>query len=175
MKANETVLHVDDDSNDVMLVEMAFRKAKVGVHLKATHDGDQAIDYLSGNGFYTDRSHHPLPALLLLDLKLPRKSGLEVLAWLRSQPQPQLKRLPVVMLTSSNQLSDINAAYDLGANSYLVKPGDLSDLVELIKSLHHYWLGLNTNPSVEAAAARKHLNPEVLPNPLFPVDPNISI
>ena len=84
------------------------------------------------------------PSLLLLDLKLPRKSGLEVLSWMRSQPD--LKRLPVVMLSSSNQPEEINSAYDLGANSYLVKPGSMDEFVQLAKAVETYWVQSNTGP-----------------------------
>src|SRR5579872_3127592 len=103
MNKNNVILHVEDDPNDVTLVGLAFRKAKADSVLVVVNDGEQAINYLNGEGKYADRANHPFPALVLLDLKLPRKTGLEVLAWVRSQPQPELKRLPVVMLTSSNQ------------------------------------------------------------------------
>jgi CheY-like chemotaxis protein len=153
MNKNNVILHVEDDPNDVVLVELAFRKAKTDSKLVVVNDGEQAVNYLSGEGNYSDRTIHPIPALMLLDLKLPRKSGLEVLAWIRAQPQPQLRRLPVLMLTSSNQLRDIDAAYDLGVNSYLVKPGDLSVLTELIKTIHQYWLGFNIRPGATGSAA----------------------
>jgi CheY-like chemotaxis protein len=150
---NELILHVEDDPNDVTLVGMAFRKAQLEISLFAATDGDQAVHYLAGDGIYADRTAHPLPTLVLLDLKLPRKSGLEVLAWLRAQSHPYLRRVPVVMLTSSNQPDDIDAAYDLGANSYLVKPGDLRVLVEMFKSLHQYWFCCNARPGAAATMA----------------------
>jgi CheY-like chemotaxis protein len=151
MSANNIILHVEDDPNDVVLVGMAFRKSKLNATLVPATDGDQAVSYLKGDGEYADRRAHPFPALVLLDIKLPRKSGLEVLAWLRAQPNAALRRMPVIMLTSSNQAHDINTAYDLGANSYLVKPGDLSVLVEFARSIQHYWLGFNTRPGIEEA------------------------
>ncbi|MDB6067518.1 MAG: response regulator [Pedosphaera sp.] len=147
---NDLILHVEDDPNDVMLVGMAFRKAQLETRLFAATDGDQAVHYLAGDGIYADRTAHPLPALVLLDLKLPRKSGLEVLGWLRAQSHTYLRRVPVVMLTSSNQPDDIDAAYDLGVNSYLVKPGDLRVLVEMVKSLHQYWFCCNARPGAAA-------------------------
>lgn len=150
---NDLILHVEDDPNDVMLVGMAFRKAQLEINLFPAIDGDQAVHYLAGDGIYADRAAYPLPALVLMDIKLPRKSGLEILAWLRSQPHPYLKRVPVVILTSSNQPDDIDAAYDLGANSYLVKPGDLLVLVELVKALHHYWFCCNARPGIAASLA----------------------
>ncbi|RMD93131.1 MAG: response regulator, partial [Calditrichaeota bacterium] len=117
---NLTVLIVEDDPNDVLLIRRAFQKAKILNPLQFVNDGEQAVQYLSGLPPFADSEKYPAPVLLLLDLKLPKKSGFEVLEWL--QQQNTLHRLPVVVLTSSNQSSDINHAYDLGANSYLVKP-----------------------------------------------------
>lgn len=149
MNIKNVILHVEDDINDVELVKIVFRKTKAAGQLAVVGDGDQAISYLEGEGIYADRQLYPFPELVLLDIKLPRKSGLEVLAWLRSQPQSHLKRLPVVMLTSSNQPHDVEKAYDLGANSYLVKPGELSKLTELIALIHQYWLNVNMRPVLE--------------------------
>lgn len=143
---NCTVLLVEDDPNDVILINRAFNKAKPVNPLQVVGDGEQAIDYLAGQGSFSDRDLHPLPALILMDIKLPRKSGLEVLEWL--QQQPGLRRLPVVILTSSRETADINRAYDCGANSYLLKPVSFSDLLEIVKNLNLYWLFLNENPCV---------------------------
>jgi CheY-like chemotaxis protein len=107
----------------------------------------EAISYLAGKGSYGDREKYPLPMLILLDLKLPRKSGHEVLAWLRQQPI--LKRLTVVVLTSSQQARDINTAYDLGTNSYLVKFVTFDALVEMVKTVDCYWLILNEKPIID--------------------------
>ena len=101
---------------------------------------------------YGDRGRYPLPALMLLDLKLPGMSGFEVLLWLRQQPG--LKRLPVVVLTSSKENTDINRAYELGANSYLVKPASFDALVNIIERLNHYWLVLNERPEVTPPSVR---------------------
>src|SRR5947207_15233949 len=101
-----TILHVEDDPNDVLLIARAFRKAEVPVQIQVVNDGEQAVHYLSGTDAFAQREQFPLPALVLLDLKLPRKSGIEVLEWLRAQPG--LKRIPVIMLTSSRQPMDIN-------------------------------------------------------------------
>jgi CheY-like chemotaxis protein len=139
------ILHVEDDPNDVLLVQRAFRKANLSVSLEAVNDGDGAVAYLAGEGIYADRERYPLPALVLLDLKIPRKSGFEVLAWIRGEGG--LKRLPVTILTSSKHDKDINQAYDLGANSYLVKPVGFDALVEMMKALSSYWLDLNQKPS----------------------------
>ena len=143
------VLLAEDDANDVLLIQRAFQKTNIANPLRVVRDGEEAVAYLSGQEPYADRDRHPLPMLLLLDLKLPRKSGFEVLQWLRQQSS--LKRLPVVVLTSSNQNPDINKAFDLGANSYLVKPGGLDSLLELVKNLDMYWLILNEKPELEGA------------------------
>ena len=110
------ILLAEDDPNDVLLIERAFQRTHVANSLQVVRDGEEALAYLSGQGPFADRERHPLPVLLLMDLKMPRKSGLEVLEWVRQQPG--LKRLPIVVLTSSNQGPDINRAYELGANSY---------------------------------------------------------
>jgi CheY-like chemotaxis protein len=128
-----TILHVEDDPNDMLLFEHACRKAGMVFDLQAVSDGDQAIAYLRGSNGFSDRMKHPIPKLILLDLKMPRVSGFDVLAWLRSDES--FRRLPVVVLTSSNHDADIKRAYDLGARSYLVKPVGFEALVELVKTL----------------------------------------
>ena len=142
------ILLVEDEPNDVFLIQRAFNKANLLPALQTVSDGEQAIAYLSGQESYADRERFPMPRLILLDLKLPRKSGLEVLSWLRTQNGPH-KRVPVIMLTSSRQASDINRAYDLGANSYLVKPVAFEDLLEMVRSLNLYWLVMNERPEEE--------------------------
>ncbi len=141
-----TILLVEDDPNDVLLIRRAFRKSNVANPIQVVGDGEEAIAYLSGQGPYADRERYPLPLLLLLDLKLPRKSGFEVLEWLRQQPG--LKRLPVVVLTSSAETPDVNRAYDLGANSYLVKPVRFEDLLHMVRTLNLYWLIINEKPDL---------------------------
>jgi DNA-binding response OmpR family regulator len=139
-----TILLVEDDPNDVFLLRRAFRKAKLENAVQVVADGDTAVAYLAGQGAFADRARYPLPILILLDLKLPRRSGLEVLGWLRQQAE--LKRLPVVMLSSSNEVIDINRAYDLGVNSYLVKPTTFQVLLEMIRTLGLYWMIFNEKP-----------------------------
>jgi CheY-like chemotaxis protein len=141
-----TILLVEDDSTDVLLIQRAFHKANLVNPVQVVENGDEAIAYLAGRDRYGDREMYPFPTLMLLDLKLPRKSGLEVLAWLRQQPQ--LKRLPVVVLTSSRETSDINHAYDLGANSYLVKPVTFDTLVAMVKSLDLFWMVFSEKPEI---------------------------
>lgn len=138
------ILHVEDNPDDVMLMNLAFNRAGVAAKLHVVSDGDEAIAALK-NG--TSVGGVP-PICVLLDVKLPRVSGLEVLAWIRNQPQ--LKRLPVILLTSSSQTADINRAYDLGANSFLVKPPDLDSLTQLVKTVAHYWVHTNVRPVATA-------------------------
>jgi len=140
-----TILHVEDDPNDVLLIARAFRKADSSAQLRVVNDGEQALHYLGGMNSFANREQFPLPSLVLLDLKLPRKSGIEVLEWMRTRPL--LKRIPVVMLTSSRQPVDINRAYDLGVNAYLVKPVNFDGLVEMVKMVDQFWLRANEHPS----------------------------
>lgn len=147
--ASQPVLLVEDDENDVMFVQRAFKHAGILNPLHVARHGDEAIEYLDGTGPYTDRDRHPLPVFVLLDLKMPRRSGLEVLEWVKDRAG--LKRIPIVVLTSSKNDADVNKAYELGANSYLVKPVSFEGLIELVKSLHLYWLVLNERPAVPHA------------------------
>lgn len=147
MSANETILLVEDNLKDVFLIQRAFRKAQLTTpSIQVVNDGDQAVLYLSSQSPYSDRTIYPLPALILLDLKLPRRSGAEVLMWLRQQPA--LKRIPVVVLTSSREFADVNRLYDLGANAYMVKPPEFDDLVNIIKTLDLHWMIYNEKPQV---------------------------
>lgn len=148
---NCSILLVEDDPNDVLLIQRAFRKANLVNPLQVVSDGEQAELYLSGRGTYADRERYPLPVIVLLDLKLPRRSGLEVLEWLRGQPG--LKRMQVVVLTSSREATDVNRAYDLGANSYLVKPVAFDALIDMVKALDLYWMILNEKPEIGAAGS----------------------
>jgi len=130
--------HVEDNPDDVMLVNMAFTKAEASVSLEVATDGDKAIAALQNGS-------EPLPVCVLLDIKLPSISGFEVLYWIRSQSR--FKHLPVIMLTSSLLPKDINRAYDLGANSYLVKPAELDSLIALARTIDLYWLRTNIRPT----------------------------
>jgi CheY-like chemotaxis protein len=140
------ILLVEDDPNDQLLIRRAFTRAKLMNPLRLARDGDEAVDYLAGDGAFADREANPLPALVMLDLKLPRRSGLEVLEWLRSQAG-SLGRTPVVVLTSSRENRDVDRAYELGANSYLVKPVDFDGLLEMIRTTGLYWTVLNEGPT----------------------------
>ena len=132
------ILYAEDEPNDIFFVERALQLAGSLHTLKAVPDGEQAIDYLAGEGPFADRLLHPLPALVLLDINMPKKSGLEVLQWIRQQPQ--FKSLPAVMLTSSERPDDMEKARQLGADDYLLKPSVPNKLVDLVKSLSERWL-----------------------------------
>ena len=134
------ILYAEDEENDIFFLNLAFQDLGSPHTLKAVPDGEQAIDYLAGTGTFTDRVRYPLPALVLLDIKMPKASGLEVLKWIRQQPQ--FKSLPVVMLTSSIRVEDMEMARQLGADDYLLKVSHHSKLAEIVKSLHDRWLSV---------------------------------
>jgi CheY-like chemotaxis protein len=157
------VLYAEDDENDVFFMERAFEKLKIPNPLRTVTDGKLAVAYLAGTKPYEDRTEHPLPGLLLLDLSMPGKHGLEVLTWLKGEPH--LSSLPVVVMTSSNQESDIHRAYLLGANGFLIKPGDPDELLRIVKGLADYWLG-DKRPDgsfVDFAAVGNILPPRAVP------------
>jgi CheY-like chemotaxis protein len=143
------VLLVDDNLDDVLLMRRAFSGTVISAPLVVVNGGEAAIRYLRGSEPYADRTAYPLPLLMLLDLKMPRVSGFDVLTWLRSQPL--LRRLPVVVLTSSSQEEDVNRAYDLGVNSYIVKPSSLKQIDEVAAQIDAYWLNLNQRPALRGA------------------------
>lgn len=128
-----TVLSVDDSSDDTLLLQRACRRAGVRFALRTLDDGTKAIAYLSGTDNFSDRAAHPMPDLLLLDLKMPLKTGFEVLDWLRTQHD--FKTLPVAVLTSSHHEADVRQAYDKGANYFLTKPVGYEELVKLAAAL----------------------------------------
>lgn len=145
-----TVLLVEDDPDDVLLTQIAFEKARLANPLEVVRDGEEAIAYLSGAKQYSNRERYPLPILLLLDLKMPKVNGFQVLEWLRAHKE--LSRIPVAVMTSSNDDPDVRKAYELGAHSYLIKPPDAVALLELVKRLHAYWMIVNERPAFETAA-----------------------
>ena len=136
-----TILLVEDDENDIFLMERAFGKASVPVQIQVARDGREALRYVHGEGKYANREQYPLPWLTLLDLNLPYVPGLEVLKQIREHPE--LRKLVVVVLTSSVADSDLEHAYELGANSYLSKPNSLEEVQELAELLGRYWLNKN--------------------------------
>ena len=132
------ILAAEDEASDRMIFEMAFQRAKLPCSLVFVHDGQQAVDYLSGKGQYADRAAHPLPALLVLDLKMPRMNGFDVLTWLAKQPD--LKEIPAVVLSSSSDEFDVKKARELGAREYFVKPHSLHELIEIMQQMQTRWL-----------------------------------
>ena len=145
-----TVLLVEDNLNDIFLVQRAFKRARISNPLQVVTDGEKAIDYLQGRGEYHDRNLHPLPKLIVMDIKMPGKSGFEILEWLKSREQP-LHKIPIVIVSSSDDPDDINRAYDLGANAYMVKPMNFREVEHLFQSITHYW-GLEcAKPELEMA------------------------
>ncbi len=146
------ILHIEDDPDDVFFLQSAFEANGLGDCLRVARDGEEAVAYLLGQGAFADRAKYPRPSLILLDLNLPRKSGLEVLAWRRQQPE--LKLIPTVVLTSSNTAADIRHAYELGANSFLVKPVDPAMQDAIVKAIRRYWIDLNQLPGPSEEGSR---------------------
>lgn len=146
MPENPVILLVEDQEEDILLIRRAFKKANLLNTLQVVRDGEEAIAYLKGVETYRNRNEYPLPALVLLDLKLPRLSGLEVLKWIRGQPG--LSVLRVVVLTASQRIQDVNLAYQLGANSFLVKPVEFENFVSVVNALQGYWLWTDKAPEV---------------------------
>ncbi|HEX4487635.1 MAG TPA: response regulator [Terriglobales bacterium] len=138
-KTNPVILLVEDNTFDVQLIKSALGRTPGEVNLIRVEDGDKAVDYLSGAAPFDDREKYPLPVTMVLDIKLPKRSGFEVLQWLRSQVGP-IKRLPTLMLTSSKQQLDVNQAFERGANAYMTKPDSIRELTSLLQELKNFWL-----------------------------------
>ncbi len=145
----KTILVVEDDANDTFFLEYAFEEAGITESVQVVTDGQQAIDYLSGNGRYTDRERFPFPSLVLLDLKLPVKMGLDVLRWI--QQRAELRSLLVLVLSSSAETREVDEAYRLGARSYLLKPLSVEKRLMMAKRIKEYWLELNQFPSLNSS------------------------
>jgi len=135
------ILYAEDEENDAYFLQRAFRQAGITHPLVVAPDGQEAIDYFAGTSRYSNRSQYPLPCLVLLDLNMPKKSGFDVLTWLRKEAS--IFTTPVVVLTSSLHDGDIQRAYTLGANAYIVKPSKPDELVNVAKALKDFWLALN--------------------------------
>jgi CheY-like chemotaxis protein len=144
MPNRKAILVADDSLEDAFILKRAFDKAGTTVPLLFVRDGKELIDYLSGADGFADRQNHPMPRVLLLDLKMPKVDGFDVLRWL--QRQPELRRLIVTVLSSSNESQDVNLAYDLGANSYVVKPSSMSGYAAVVEKLRDYWVDVNRPP-----------------------------
>jgi CheY-like chemotaxis protein len=139
MNATKTFLHVEDDPHDVELVENALKQLSVRINLQSVRDGVFAKHYMEGRGKYADRESHPLPDVIILDLKMPRLDGFEFLAWLRTQSPATQRLTPVVVMSSSAIIEDVQRAYTLGANSYLVKPVNAAKFDQCVNTLAAYW------------------------------------
>lgn len=140
-----SILLAEDSEDDRFLLTEAVRLAGIAAPVRFVEDGRQAVDYLSGTGAYADRARFPLPSLVILDYKMPFKTGLEVLEWIRAS---EVKRLPVLILSASSLPGDVERAYDLHVNAYLMKPSSLEDLTSLMRAVDAFWLGFNEYPRV---------------------------
>ncbi|HLS27146.1 MAG TPA: response regulator [Opitutales bacterium] len=138
------ILQIEDREEDVFLLQHIFKQVGIENPIYVAEDGQEGIDYLAGEGPYADREKHPFPSLVLLDLKLPRKMGTEVLEWIRADPA--LRSLIVIVLTSSIYEKDVQTCYDLGANAFLVKPSGMDNLKEMARALKDFWLVHNRPP-----------------------------
>jgi len=143
---SKVILLVEDNPDDVALTKRALEKSHVANKLVVAEDGEEALDYLFGTGTFDGRDVSVMPTLILLDLKLPKIDGREVLKKIRSDVRT--KRLPIVVLTSSNERDDVQTCYDFGVNSYIRKPVDFIQFSEAIKHLGLYWLVINEPPPV---------------------------
>jgi CheY-like chemotaxis protein len=148
------ILLAEDNDDDVSLTRRAFERAGVLNPLHVVSDGEQAIAYLKGEGLYSNRAEYPVPNLLLLDLRMPKKDGFEVLRWLRGEPG--LRCLRVVVLTSSADVRDVNSAFSLGADAFIIKPADFLRLVEFSEALGGSWLWADEQPALIRERAKLH-------------------
>ncbi len=135
------ILLVEDDDNDVLFMQIAFKRAGMSNPLIALHDGAEAIDYLSGTGQYADRDRFPMPCLILTDLKMPRMDGFDLLAWLKDHPE--ILHVPIIVLSSSNQPEDRRRALELGARDYWVKPSEIQTLMRIVEHMRHTWVAIH--------------------------------
>lgn len=142
-----TILMAEDDEDDRLLTEQAFAECKLQNSLVFVEDGEQLLDYLQRRGEYTDPARSPRPGLILLDLNMPRKDGRQALVEIKADPS--LRRIPVVILTTSKAEEDILRSYNLGASSYITKPVTFSSLVEILKALDRYWFQIVNLPPGE--------------------------
>lgn len=152
------ILLVEDDENDVFFLMRALKKAGVECPLHVASDGQQALDYLEGNGRFADRSEFPSPDLVLLDLKLPQVKGLDVLKRAREVCP---RKLIIIILSSSRNDADISEAYRLGANAYVSKPGSFEGLVELVRLIKDFWLKHNLTSGVSSLAMQESISPRL--------------
>jgi CheY-like chemotaxis protein len=153
MSERAVILLAEDREDDILLIRHAFSKANILNPLYVVRDGEETILYLKGEGKFANRAEYPLPDLLLLDLKMPGVDGFEVLKWVRSQPG--MSALRILVLTSSDAIRDVNEAYHLGANSFLVKPNDFNDFMGLGTIIQDFWLRRSKAPEISRPAPIK--------------------
>jgi CheY-like chemotaxis protein len=137
MTPSDLVLVAEDNPDDALLLRRALEKAGIRARLKIVSDGEEMLLYLQGRGAFANRVTSPMPSLIILDLKMPRKSGLEVLEWIGNNPN--IAVVPTIVLSASNLEEDVRAAYNLGANTYFVKPTTFEELVETMRMVESYW------------------------------------
>ena len=147
----DLILIAEDNDDHVVLLRRALKKGAILNPIFVVNDGEEVIAYLKGESKFADRYEYPLPGLLLLDLKMPKKNGFEVLQWIRQQPF--LKRLRVVVLTTSDNPQDIDRAYELGANSFIVKPLEQQQFLEVTEAIKGYWLWMSAAPQLQDSYA----------------------
>jgi CheY-like chemotaxis protein len=150
------ILLVEDNSDDVMLVHAALKRVKMDHTLMIVADGQQAMAYLQGDGLYADRGKFPFPSLMLLDLLLPKIDGFQVLQWIRAHPQ--LRRLPVTVFTGSQHPGHLARAYEMGANSFVLKPFSFADFCETVNHIADFWLGRCRLPHPPSTVSSPHEN-----------------
>ena len=138
------ILLVEDDASDAFLLQRALSRAQIANPLMVANSGEEALEYLRGEGGFADRTKYPFPAMVLLDIKMPRLDGLELLSIIRNDPR--LRRLVVIMLSSSGEQKDVDRAFELNANSYLVKPAQLDGMTQILETVKNYWLRMNQYP-----------------------------
>jgi CheY-like chemotaxis protein len=156
MPERAIILLVEDDDNYVRLIKDAFSKANIPNPLFVVWNGEEAIWYLEGKGKYANRDEYPLPDLVLLDIRMPRVDGFEVIKWIRRQPG--LVALRVLMLTSSEEIREVNEAYRLGANSFMVKPNDFEDTKALGRLISDFWLKASRSPETYRPPKKRNGN-----------------
>jgi len=145
-KSRGVVLLAEDNDDELLLFKRAFKRAEIKNPLQIVRDGEQAMAYLKGEGEFADRQKYPFPTLVLLDLKLPRADGFQVLRWVRSQPA--IKTVRIVILSNSQDANVIKLAHELGANSFISKSPDMTEFVAQLRSVKRYWLDLSRAPGI---------------------------
>jgi CheY-like chemotaxis protein len=156
------ILYVDDDDNDIQLANFAAPLAGFSAGFHSVKSGAEAVDYIQGQGRYSDRAKFPMPKLLLLDLRMPRMNGLELLAWVRSQPE--LLGMVIIVFTASAHPADITRACQLGANAFVQKPSSHTELVQFLKLLKDFWGGFHEFPQIQQTTYDHHLpRPKLIP------------